>query len=129
VIEVGTSQRSSVESALNNMVETVQSVFKLAKANKVESSEGYPGWEPKIDSQILDITKQSFNKLFNEEPNVRAIHAGLECGIIGKKYPGIDMVSFGPTVKGAHSPDERMNIKDVEMFWDLLLDILQNIPE
>jgi len=125
-IEIGTSQRSSVESALNSMVSMVQSVFMLAGA-KYESGDGYPGWEPKLDSPLLDTTKKSFIKLFGNEPVVRAIHAGLECGIIGKNFEGMDMVSVGPDVKGAHSPDERMNIKTVKYFYDLVADMLENI--
>lgn len=126
IIEIGTSQRSSVESALNNMVNMVQSVFMLAGA-KYESGDGYPGWEPKLDSPVLEVTKKSFKNLFGKDPVVRAIHAGLECGIIGKKFEGMDMISIGPDVKGAHSPDERLNITTVGYFWDLVTDILKNI--
>ena len=126
-IIVGTSQRSSVESSLFDISYMVQSLFKLTNAT-IESGDGYPGWQPNIDSEILKITRNSYIKLFGEQPEVRAIHAGLECGLIGKKYPGMDMVSFGPTVKGAHSPDERLNIKTTQHFWDLTLDILKNIP-
>jgi len=124
-IEVVTSQRSSVESALDNMVNMVQSVFKLAGAN-YESGEGYPGWEPKLESEILKLTKSKFTNLFGEEPVVRAIHAGLECGIIGKNFEGMDMVSIGPTLRGVHSPDEKLNIPSTQKFWTLLTEILKD---
>lgn len=124
-IVVGTSQRSSIESAIENVVSMVRSVFLLAGA-KVSSSEGYPGWEPKLDSAILKVTSDSFRRLFHEEPEVKAIHAGLECGLIGKKYPGIDMVSIGPTLQNVHSPDEKLEIKSTQLCWEWLLDILKS---
>jgi len=126
-ITVATSQRSSVESAKRDIANMVESVFLLAKA-KVKHSDGYPGWTPNTDSEILKIAKQSYEDLFGKEPVVRAIHAGLECGLFLEKYPGLDMISFGPTLRGVHSPDERINIKTVEMFWKHLLDILRKIP-
>ncbi|MBT3423672.1 MAG: aminoacyl-histidine dipeptidase [Bacteroidetes bacterium] len=124
---IGTSQRSSIQSKLDDMVHTVQSVFKLAGA-KVISSDGYPGWEPNPDSEIVRISEASYKRLFNSDPEVKAIHAGLECGLIGVKYPGIDMVSIGPDIKGAHTPEERINIQTTIDFWELLLDMLKNIP-
>jgi dipeptidase D len=126
-IVVGTSQRSSVESSLFDIANMVRSVFLLAGAT-VETGEGYPSWQPDLNSEILGIASDSYLKLFGQKPNVRAIHAGLECGLIGKKYPGMDMISFGPTVNGAHSPDERLNIKTTQYFWDFMLDILKKIP-
>jgi len=125
-IEIGTSQRSSIDSALSGMVNMVQSVFMLAGA-KYESGDGYPGWEPKLDSPLLEVTKKSFKKLFGKEPVVRAIHAGLECGIIGKNFEGMDMISIGPDVKEVHSPNEKMSIPTVKYFWELLIDILKSI--
>lgn len=125
---ITTSQRSSVESEKEDVANMVRATFELAGA-KVEHSNGYPGWEPNPNSVIRDITVKSYKKLFPNEPIVKAIHAGLECGLIGDKYPGMDMISFGPTIKGAHSPDERMEISTVQKFWDLTLDILKNIPE
>ena len=127
-INVTTSQRSSVESGRQNVVNTVRSVFELAKAS-VEHSDGYPGWSPNTASEILNITKRSYKRLYKKEPVVRAIHAGLECGLFLEKYPKLDMISFGPTIRNAHSPDERVEIKTVKKYWDLLLDVLQNIPE
>ncbi len=103
------------------------SVFSLAGA-KIEHSDGYPGWKPDTNSEILRITEISYKKLFNKKPIVRAIHAGLECGLFLEKYPGLDMISFGPTIRGVHSPEERLDITTTEKFWDLLIDVIQNIP-
>lgn len=127
-ILVTTSQRSSVDSAKTDISNMVESVFRLANAN-VQHSDGYPGWAPNTNSKILEITKNSYNKLFGVEPIVRAIHAGLECGLFLEKYPALDMISFGPTIKGAHSPDEKLSISTTQKFWDLLLDVLINIPK
>lgn len=127
-IIITTSQRSSVESAKEDVCNMVASVFHLIGA-KVTQGDGYPGWTPNPDSAILEVAKKSYVKLFNKEPKVLAIHAGLECGLIGEKYPEMDMISYGPTIKGAHSPDERMKIDTVKMFWDFTLDILKNIPK
>lgn len=125
-VVVTTSQRSELDSRKHMAAEMVHSVFELAGA-KVRSSEGYPGWAPNPESKILDITVKSYEKLFGKKPLVRSIHAGLECGIFLEKYPGLDMVSFGPTIKGAHSPDERINIETVNKFWNHLKDVLENI--
>lgn len=125
---ITTSQRSSVASALDDVVNMVAAVFKLVSA-EVEHSDGYPGWSPNPDSKILEISKKAYLKLFNDEPKVLAVHAGLECGLIGEKYPGMDMVSIGPDIKGAHSPDERIHIKSVDKFWEWTLEILKNIPD
>ncbi len=125
-IKIETSQRSSVESAKYDMAQTVASVFKLAGA-KVKHGDGYPGWKPNTNSEIMKITENSYKKLFDKEPEVKAIHAGLECGLFLEKYPYLDMISFGPTIKGAHSPDERMNIPTVQKFWDLLIDVLETL--
>ncbi len=127
-IEIVTSQRSSVMSARNDAKESVASVFRLAKA-EVRHTDGYPGWAPNTDSAILKITESSYKKLFKNEPVVRAIHAGLECGLFLEKYPYLDMISFGPTIRDAHSPDEKIDIETTQKFWDLLLDILKKIPE
>lgn len=127
IITVTTSQRSSVESAKHDVANMVVSVFNLAGGKSVHS-DGYPGWTPNPNSEILDISKDAYKRLFGNEPKVLAIHAGLECGLIGEKYPQMDMISYGPTIKGAHSPDERLNIETVQKFWDLTLEILKNIP-
>jgi len=123
-----TSQRSSVGTALNDACNMVAANFSMIGAS-IKHSDGYPGWAPNPNSEILEVSKISYTELFNKEPKVLAIHAGLECGLIGEKYPKMDMISFGPTVKGAHSPDERMNIKTAEMFWDYLIDILKRTPK
>lgn len=123
-----TSQRSSVESALDDVVNMVAATFRLADA-ETEHTDGYPGWTPNPKSEILDVSVKSYQKLFNTEPKVLAVHAGLECGLIGEKYPGMDMISFGPELKGVHSPDEKIHIKSVEKFWQWTVDILENIPE
>jgi dipeptidase D len=125
-IIITTSQRSSVESAKRDILDMVASVFHLAGAT-IEQSTGYPGWKPNPDSAILRLSVESYRRLFNQEPKVLAIHAGLECGLIGALYPGMDMVSFGPTIKGAHSPDERLEIASTVKFWDLLINILAQL--
>ncbi len=125
---IATSQRSSVGSALNDACQMVAACFLLAGA-KVEHGDGYPGWAPNPNSAIRAITEEAYEKLFGKKAEVKAIHAGLECGLIGDKYPGIDMISYGPTIKGAHSPDERLKVDTVEKFWKLTIEILQNIPE
>lgn len=128
IIQVVTSQRSSVESGKKDINNMVRSVFDLASA-KVEIGDGYPGWAPNPKSEILEIAKISYEKLFGKKPVVRAIHAGLECGLFLEKYPYLDMISFGPTLRGVHSPDERIEIKTVKMWYEHLLDVLKNIPE
>ena len=123
---ITTSQRSSVEGAKYAAAYRVESCFLLAGAD-VEHGDGYPGWAPNPESKILKIAVDAYKKLFNKEPIVRAIHAGLECGLIGEKYPGMDMISYGPTLRGVHSPDERLEIKTVELYWKHTLEILKNI--
>lgn len=125
-IVVTTSQRSSINSSKHDIANMVESVFVLAGA-KVEHSDGYPGWTPNTNSEILKITKKSYKKLFGVEPKVRAIHAGLECGLFLEKYSDLDMVSFGPTLRGVHSPAEKINIPSVQKFWDLLVEVLGNV--
>lgn len=125
-IVVTSSQRSSVESAKTYVMQSVESVFAMAGAEVVHS-DGYPGWTPDPDSQLLETTVESYRRLFGTEPKVRAIHAGLECGLFLEKYPDLEMVSFGPTLRGVHSPDERIEIGTVQKFWDLLLDVLVHV--
>ncbi|MFU8844616.1 MAG: aminoacyl-histidine dipeptidase [Bacteroidales bacterium] len=127
-IMVTTSQRSSVKSAREDICNMVASVFRLGNAD-IKHSEGYPGWKPNPDSEIVSITASLYEQLFQRKPKVLAIHAGLECGLIGDVYPGMDMISYGPTIKGAHSPDERLKIDTVEKFWKLTLEVLKSIPE
>ena len=128
VIKIVTTQRSSIESSKHEAAAMVKSCLNLAGATVVHSK-GYPGWKPSLKSEILKIIRNSYLNLFGKEPSVRAIHAGLECGLIYEKIKGIDMISFGPTIRGAHTPDEKIEIKSVQMFWDLLANVLGNIPE
>ncbi len=125
-IVVTTSQRSSVESAKRYAMLMIESVFVLAGA-AVEHSDGYPGWAPNPDSELLKVTAQSYKELFGEEAKVKAIHAGLECGLFLERYPELDMISFGPTLRGVHSPDERLEIASVDKFWRLLCDVVKRI--
>ena len=125
-ITLATSQRSSVDSEIDEICHTVASVFALGGA-KVKQGDGYPGWKPNLNSPILKVAKSTYRQMTGKDPEVKAIHAGLECGIIGEKVPGMDMVSFGPTLEGVHSPDEKMHIDTVERFWDFLLGILKNV--
>lgn len=125
-VVVTTSQRSSLESGKKWAMQSVESVFLLAGAD-VEHSDGYPGWAPNPDSCLLQTTVDSYKKLFGVEPKVRAIHAGLECGLFLEKYPHLEMVSFGPTIRGVHSPDERLDIASVDKFWILLKDVIKAI--
>ena len=125
-IRIVTSQRSSLLSNRNNMSHTVAAVFELAGA-EVVIGDGYPGWAMNPKSEILRIARDQYVRLFDKEPVVRGIHAGLECGLFSEKYPGLDMVSFGPTLRGVHSPDERLLIPTVDMVWRHLLAILQNV--
>jgi len=127
-IVVGSSQRSSIESAKRYAANSVKSVFELAGAD-VKTGDGYPGWKPNLDSPILHFSKDVYKKLYGKEPEIKAIHAGLECGILGDKEPGLDMISFGPTITGAHSPDEKVNIETVDKFYTLLKGILKEIAE
>jgi len=128
LLKFGTSQRSSVNSANEYIARNVRAIFNLAGA-ETDTNDGYPGWKPNLDSEILKISKEVFKSLFNKEPEIKAIHAGLECGILEGKNPGLDMVSFGPTIEGAHSPDERVNIPTVAKFYDLLKGILKRVAE
>ncbi len=125
-IVVTTSQRSSVESAKTYVLQMVESVFSLAGAD-VAHSDGYPGWSPNPDSHLLKLMVESYRDLFHTAPKVKAIHAGLECGLFLEKYPELDMVSFGPTLRGVHSPDERLEISTVQKFWDLLVEVLKRL--
>ena len=125
---ITTSQRSSVDSAKENISTQIRCVFELAGA-KVEHTGGYPGWEPNPDSKIVDITVKAYEKLFNEKPAVRAIHAGLECGLFLQKYSDLDMVSIGPQIDNAHTPEEKISIASTEKFWKHLLEVLKNIPD
>ncbi len=125
-IKVVASQRSNVMSALDNQAATIKAVFQLAGAEVVQG-EGYPAWKMNPNSKMTALAVESYKKLFGKAPKVLGIHAGLECGLFSEKYPNLDMVSFGPTLRGVHSPDERLLIPTVQMVWDHLLDILKNV--
>ena len=125
-IKIVASQRSSTHSQLDAVCNVVASAFNLAGAD-VLINEGYPGWKPNPDSELLKITVEKYKELFGKEPKVRAIHAGLECGLFSEKYPGLDMVSFGPTLRGVHSPDEKLLIPTVEMVWRHLVAIIGSL--
>jgi dipeptidase D len=119
--------RSSVESRKEELASMVESVFALAGA-KVDLVGGYPGWKPNLESPILKEMTKVYENKYGKTPKVMIIHAGLECGILGTHYPHMDMISFGPTIRYPHSPDERVNIATVQKFWDFLLATLENIP-
>ena len=123
---VTTSQRSDIESGKNNIAAIVNTVFEITGAT-VRHSDGYPGWSPNPHSPVLKVVEAAYEQLFNIKPLVHSIHAGLECGLFLEKYPDLDMVSFGPTILGAHSPDERIEIETVQKFWKLLKAVLKNI--
>lgn len=125
IIRIGSSQRSSINSARKFAAQRVETAFKLAGATVTHESE-YPGWKPKMDSRILEITRSAYSRLFGNEPIVRAIHAGLECGLFLDKYPDLDMISFGPTLRGVHAPGERLDLASLDKFWTLLLDVVIN---
>lgn len=127
VITVVTSQRSSVESARNAVSDVVRAAFELGGA-KVECNGGYPGWKPNVKSEILKVACDTYREIFGQEARIRAIHAGLECGLFLEKAPGLDMISFGPTMRGVHSPDERLNIPSTERWWRHLVAVLENAP-
>ena len=125
-VVVTTSQRSSVESAKHYAKSAVESVFALAGADVIHS-DGYPGWAPNPDSKLLKVSVECYERLFGVEPKVKAVHAGLECGLFLEKYPHLEMVSFGPTLRGVHSPDERLEIATVDKFWRHLKEIVKSM--
>ena len=125
-IIITTSQRSDREDALASINKRIRRIFAMMDA-EVKSSDGYPGWTPNPQSPILETTKAAYRELFDKEPVVRAIHAGLECGLFLEKYPQLDMISFGPTIKDVHSPGERLHIPTVKLFSDLLLKVLEEV--
>lgn len=126
-ILVGCLTRSSVESSKFDLANSLRSAFELVGC-EVELSGSYPGWTPNVNSEILEVLKDIYEKQNGEQPKVVACHAGLECGILGTNYPDMDMISFGPTIHGAHSPDERASISSAQKYWKFVLEILENIP-
>lgn len=128
-ILIKTLLRSSVETAKEALAQSIQAVFELAQADEISFDGAYPGWKPNPDSAILHEMQHVYEKLYGKKPAVMAIHAGLECGLLGSKYPNWDMISFGPTLCSPHSPDERANIPSVAKFWEYLKAILKDIPQ
>ncbi len=127
VIKVACLMRSSVDSAKDSLGSSIESLFNLAGAS-VELTGGYPGWKPNMESPILKVAQSVYNQRYAKIPEIKAIHAGLECGLLGGVYPNWDMISFGPTIRFPHSPDEKANIASVDKFWNFLQDVLANIP-
>ena len=125
-IVVGTMQRSSVNSQRVFLSQRVAAVLELAGA-KVKHSDGYPGWKPNMNSHVKDVCVASYKKLFGREPVVRAIHAGLECGLFTEKFPDMDMIAFGPTLRGVHAPGEKLDLASLDRFWAVLLDVLKSL--
>ena len=125
-LEIVTSQRSSVMSRLNALTWRIEAIARLAGADAV-SGNGYPAWQPNLQSPLLARCKEVYRKLFRKEAHVEAIHAGLECGIIGDKKPGMDMISFGPTMKNPHSPDEKIHVGSIGMVWDFVVELLKSL--
>jgi dipeptidase D len=119
--------RSSVDSEKMDLALNIQSCFELMGAD-VKFSGSYPGWTPRTDAKIVKLMSNLYEKMFNEKPHVNACHAGLECGILGTNYPQIEMISFGPNIRGAHSPDECCQISSVQKYWSFLLETLKEIP-
>ena len=126
-ITINTSQRSNVMSNLENMVNTVTAVFELAGADSIIHNDGYPAWKMNPDSKLREVAKRCYEQLFNAEPTIIGIHAGLECGLFSERYPQLDMLSIGPTMRGVHSPDEKLHIPSVEKVYKLVKEILKNI--
>jgi dipeptidase D len=120
--------RSSVDSAKENLENMMNSVFELAGADEIIFDGRYPGWKPNPTSAILKTMRAGYAKQFGKEPGVYAVHAGLECGLLGGVYPNLDMISCGPTIKYPHSPDEMVNIPSVQKFWDFLTETIKNAP-
>jgi dipeptidase D len=123
---IGLSSRSSIGSALQDLRDRIHAISSLAGA-KVSEEEPYPGWKPNLDSDLLKLSKKIFKDMYNEEPVVEAIHAGLECGIIGEKFPGMDMISIGPTIKYPHSPEEQVHLSTVDKFYEYVIEIIKKI--
>jgi dipeptidase D len=128
-VSVATLVRSSIDTAKDDLAYKIAATFELVEGCTVELSGSYPGWNPNMNSAILKVAQETYKKMYGKIPEVKAIHAGLECGLLGAKYPNWDMISFGPTIRSPHSPDERVHIASVDKFWKFLIEILKNIPE
>ena len=126
-VKVSCLLRSSVNSAKEDLADMISSVFEPVGAD-ISLSGGYAGWKPNMDSPILKTMQETYKNLYGKTPEIKAIHAGLECGIIGGQYPRLDMISFGPTIRFPHSPDEKVEIESVAKFWNFLIETLKNAP-
>jgi dipeptidase D len=120
--------RSAVNTEKDDLANAIQAGFELMDASVTQTG-SYPGWTPNPESDIVKLMADLYKSRFGAEPNVNACHAGLECGILGRNYPGMEMISFGPNIRGPHSPDEKVQISSVQKFWGYLLETLKNIPE
>jgi dipeptidase D len=127
-VKVLTSQRSSIISRLHAHTSRIEAVTRLA-GGEAKSGDGYPPWPPKMDSPLLDKSKKLYQKMYGKKPVVEVIHAGLECGIIGDKNPGMDMISIGPDLKNPHSPDEKIKISAIGKVWDFLVELLKEMKD
>jgi dipeptidase D len=127
-VEVRCLLRSSVDSAKEYLEQSMACVFELAGVSEMTFDGQYPGWKPNPQSPILKVTEDLYLKMFGKPAAIKAIHAGLECGLLGGVYPNFDMISFGPTIKHPHSPDEKVDIATVQKFWDYLVETLKNVP-
>jgi dipeptidase D len=127
-IEIFCLMRSSVDTAKEDLGEMIKSLFELAGAKEIKFDGTYPGWKPNMKSAILQTMQEVYKKLYGKTPEIKAVHAGLECGLLGGVYPNLDMISFGPTIRHPHSPDEKVNIASVEKFWRYLVETLKNAP-
>jgi dipeptidase D len=125
-VKIVASSRSSVGPIQEALLASIRAAGSLAGA-EVRTHDGYPGWKPNMASPVLGVVREVYRELWDCEPNVTAIHAGLECGLLGEKVPGLDMVSFGPQIEGAHSPEERIHIASVARFWEALKKTLDRL--
>ena len=121
-------QRSSVETSKDDVANTIRAAFESMGCEVVQSGD-YPGWQPNPNSAILKLMTELYREMYKEEPKVKACHAGLECGILGKHLPGVDMISFGPNIRAAHSPDEKVQISSVQKYWPFLLEVINRTPK
>ncbi|HEX2394480.1 MAG TPA: aminoacyl-histidine dipeptidase [Bacteroidales bacterium] len=126
-ININCLLRSSVDTAKENLSEVIRALFELAGARSTFTG-SYPGWKPNMDSSVMKLMDEVYQKMYNKKMEIKAVHAGLECGIIGGVYPNLDMVSFGPTIRHPHSPDEKVNVPSVQKFWDFLVKTLESVP-
>jgi dipeptidase D len=125
-LQVQTSQRSSVWSRVLALTNRIEAIARLA-GGEAQSTEGYPGWQPNWDSPLIEKCQKVYKRVFRKQPRVEVIHGGLECGMIGGTYPGMDMIAFGPTIKNPHSPSERIEIESIGKIWDFMVALLRNL--